>query len=403
MKISPNAHLTYCTNIHPGETWDNIFNTLKTYTLAVKEHISPNKPFGIGLRLSNQSAKTLLSGQNLFKFKTWLDQNNLYVFTINGFPYGEFHYTVVKDQVHTPDWTTVNRVNYTKNLIQILAYILPTGIEGGISTSPLSYKHWFQNETEIESIKKEACSSLIKIVLQLIKVKISTGKMIHLDIEPEPDGFLENTKDVIDFYTNYLFTQGASTIQTKLKCSYEMAKAYILDHLQICYDICHFALAYETPEFVITTLQKSDIKIGKIQISAAIKCKKSQTNTIKTQQECLISFNEPTYLHQSVIKLDNESLVHFTDLEEGISLMDDTHFIELRTHFHVPVFVDKFQVLQSTQDEIITALNLWKSSNYSTHLEVETYTWNILPAYLQTDITSSIIRELEWVEHQLLD
>lgn len=401
MIIEDYAHLTYCTNIHPGESWEEVFDNLKQYTLSVKKRLTPENLFGIGLRLSKKSASTLLEGNNLQNFKTWLDKNGLYVFTMNGFPYGEFHNTVIKDQVHTPDWTTEDRVNYTHDLMKILAFLLPEGMDGSVSTSPLSYKYWFNTQEDINNTTKKACQALIKIALQLINIKKNTGKLLHLDLEPEPDGFLENTQEVISFYKNHLLKEGAQIIQNELNISLEEAKTHILNHIQICYDVCHFALAYESPQFVISSLQNEGINIGKIQISAAIKCEKSNINSITTQQDCLKQFDEPTYLHQSVIRLDDDSLVHFSDLSEGINLMEHSNYKEIRTHFHVPIFVSDFQVLESTQNDIIDALKLWKKTKYSNHLEVETYTWSILPEHLQTDITSSIVRELEWVTKQL--
>ena len=401
MIIEDIAHLSYCTNIHPGESWEDVFESLKKYSLKVKQNLAPNKPFGIGLRLSQKSAEVLLQGKNLSEFKDWLDNENLYVFTMNGFPYGEFHDTVIKDQVHTPDWTTEDRMNYTHDLMKILTYLLPNNIDGGVSTSPLSYKYWFNSKTEIEATTKKTCSSLIKIVLQLVEIKKSTGKLLHLDLEPEPDGFLENTQEVLDFYNNHLFKNGILELQNILNCTKEDAKAHILNHIQICYDVCHFALAYERPEFVISSLQKAGINIGKIQISAAIKCEKSNSVSVGTQQDCLRQFDEPTYLHQSVVKRTDNSLSHYSDLNKGINTMTDSNFKEIRTHFHIPIFISEFQVLESTQNEIIDALKLWKQKKYSNHLEVETYTWSILPDHLQTDITNSIVRELDWVLKQL--
>jgi len=401
MIIQDYAHLTYCTNIHPGETWEEVFNNLKQYTVKVKKRLNLDQPFGIGLRLSQKSASVLLQENNLSDFKTWLDNNNLYVFTMNGFPYGEFHNTIIKDQVHAPDWTTEDRINYTYDLMKILTYLLPDNMEGGVSTSPLSYKYWFDSQVAIDITKEKACSSLIKIVLQLIKIKQETGKLLHLDLEPEPDGFLENTQEVIHFFNDYIFKGGLLELQDEIGCSAELGKKHLLNHIQVCYDVCHFALAYESPEHVISSLQKEGINIGKVQISAAIKCKKSKNVSIQTQQECLRQFDEPTYLHQSIVKLKNDTLLHFSDLSEGIDAMENTNFKEIRTHFHVPIFLTDFDVIESTQSDIVEALKLWKKNKYSKHLEVETYTWSILPAKLQTDMTSSIVRELDWVVKQL--
>lgn len=401
MFLGENSHLTYCTNIHPGETWDEVFKSLQEYCITIRNTLSPEEPFGIGLRLSQKSAAQLLVGSRLEEFKNWLQSNKLYVFTMNGFPYGDFHHVIIKDQVHTPDWTTNERVNYTSDLIKILSYLLPDNMDGGISTSPLSYKLWFGGKEEISQVKLKSTESLIKIVVELVEIKKTTGKLIHIDIEPEPDGILENTQEVIDFYKDYLLNFGKSELEEKLNCSSQEAKTHILNHLQLCYDICHFALAYELPKEVISKLNDEDIKIGKIQISAALKCVKSDVVSLENQQLCLQQFDEPTYLHQAITKDKNGNLNHFSDLSEGINAMNDTNFKEIRTHFHVPIFVSDFEVLNSTQDDIILALDLWKKNKYSSHLEVETYTWGVLPEDLQTDIAGSIIRELDWVIKQI--
>jgi len=401
MLIGENSHLTYCTNIHPGETWEEVFESLKKYCVAIKNKLAPEQPFGIGLRLSQKSASQLLQGNNLPKFKKWLDSQHLYIFTMNGFPYGDFHNVAIKDKVHLPDWTTGERVNYTNDLIKILSNLLPENIEGGISTSPLSYKLWFNTDEEVDRIKMKSVDSLISLVIRLVEINKNTGKIIHIDLEPEPDGLLENTQEVIDFYDYFLLKYGIIKLKNKLNCSTEEAKLYILDHIQLCYDVCHFALAYEHPKDVITQLQKKGIKIGKIQISAALKCVRSTKISLEKQQHSLRQFDEPTYLHQAVIRTQNGNLKHFSDLTAGIKAMNDPDFEEIRTHFHVPVFISNFEVLDATQNDIINTLDLWKKNKFSGHLEVETYTWTILPEHLRTDITRSIVRELEWVRNQL--
>ena len=148
-------------------------------------------------------------------------------------------------------------------------------------------------------------------------------------------------------------------------------------------------------------LELYGIKIGKIQISAALKCVFESEKVLKEQQACLQQFDEPNYLHQAVVKWDSSQLSHYSDLSEGIEAMNDPDFDELRTHFHVPVFVEDFEVLQSTQNDIIEVLEYWKNTKYCKHFEVETYTWTILPETLQTDLTSSVVRELEWVKSRI--
>ena len=266
MQIKENAHLTYCTNIHPGESWKEVFQSLQEYCLKIQHELTGKKPFGIGLRLSQKSAAELLKKDRLSSFKNWLDRNNLYVFTMNGFPYGDFHDVVIKDEVHTPDWTTPERLEYTRNLINILSYLLPEGMEGGISTSPLSYKLWFENQEQIDQVKSTSTSALINLVVQMIEIKNNQSKSIHIDLEPEPDGMLENTQEVLDYYRQYLFKQGIQELKQSLECTEQEAKSHILEHIQLCYDVCHFALAYEQPKEVVDQLLKEGVQIGKIQI-----------------------------------------------------------------------------------------------------------------------------------------
>ncbi len=155
---TPYGHLTYCTNIHSGESWPDHFEQLRRFIPAVKAEVSPDKPFGIGLRLSNLASLELSKAPALEAFRQWLKENDCYVFTMNGFPYGGFHHERVKDEVHTPDWSTAERAAYTSRLFRILAALLPEGMEGGISTSPLSYKFWHRLKKKRNPLRKALLS-----------------------------------------------------------------------------------------------------------------------------------------------------------------------------------------------------------------------------------------------------
>jgi hypothetical protein len=272
MNIGKGFHLTYCTNIHPGETWEAVWESLKQYLLPIKANISPDKPFGIGLRLSNQASEELETGDHLARFKEWLDDNGLYVFLINGFPFGAFHRSVVKDEVHQPDWTTTERLDYTRRLARILAFLLPEELEGGVSTSPLSYKPWLENDPiRTRQVFQAATGHLALLVEDLFHLRQQTDRLIHLDIEPEPDGLLENTEEFIRYYEDWLIPGVTDYLQTRLGFSVDTAHELIKTHIRLCYDVCHFALAYEEPEAVFKRLEKKGIKIGRAQISAALK------------------------------------------------------------------------------------------------------------------------------------
>ncbi|WGQ11327.1 metabolite traffic protein EboE [Pedobacter gandavensis] len=397
MKIKDNAHLTYCTNIHSGESWKEVFASLQKYTLPVKAKISPSAPFGIGLRLSNESALTLQEEGTMAAFKQWLQENDLYVFTMNGFPYGNFHGKAVKAQVHAPDWLSRERVDYTILLFNLLAELLPEGVTGGISTSPLSYKYWHEGEAESEAAKRKSCAQLMEVVVHLVQLQRISGKQMHLDIEPEPDGLLENSADYIDFYESYLLKEGLAILMEKLNCTALAAENYIREHLQLCYDVCHFSVEFESAEAVIRGMEEKGLKIGKMQISAALKCSVFSRDSRAEMVRQLAQFNEPVYLHQAVLKKQTGELLKFQDLKPGIEAMKNGDFAELRTHFHVPIFLSYYQGLSSTQDDILEAMNLWTEKPFTGHLEVETYTWDVLPAQLMMDLKQAIQRELSWV------
>ncbi|MEO8147200.1 MAG: metabolite traffic protein EboE [Bacteroidia bacterium] len=426
MLIGNNLHLTYCSNIHPGETWNEVFNALKENIPSIKKSLAPEKSFGIGLRLSDEAAKDLLHNNELEIFKSWLDKNDCYVFTMNGFPYGGFHNTIVKDDVYKPDWTTNERLLYTSNLIKILEHLIPNNSEAGISTSPLSYKPWMINSCNTTDVFETAAVNLIKCVVDLHHIRKTTGKYIHLDIEPEPDCLLENSKETIDFFNNYLIPYGTDFLTATLHVDEKTARAIITDHITVCYDVCHFAVEFGEPGEVLKAFKDAGIKIGKVQISAALKVVTdpdasthpdppeggrssisddkyteglplgqglNRENVLKQYK----AFAESTYLHQTIVRDKKNKLHHFSDLPEALKHFDDENFVEWRTHYHVPVFMQSYNELQSTQEEILKVLSILKENHFTNHLEVETYTWEVLPKEDRIEIKDSIVRELKWV------
>lgn len=392
------GHLTYCTNIHAGESWHKHFAAIKKDFPSIKKELSPDNAMGIGLRLSNEASIELIKKENISDFKKWLTEQDAYVFTMNGFPYGGFHHTVVKDQVHAPDWTNDERVHYTIRLFHILSALIPPGMDGGVSTSPLSYRLWFKTADLLNAAKEISTRNFVHVIEELIEIHQSTGKLLHLDIEPEPDGLLETGNEFIEWFENEVLPIGIPIIETKFDVSPKHAETLIKEHLRLCYDVCHFAVGYEPHKKIIGDMARRGIKVGKIQISAALKAimNSPEANT-KSIKEGFEKFNEPTYLHQVVAKTTDGKLVRYPDLPDA--LKDNNHpFAEWRAHFHVPVFAEKFGILFSTQDEITEVLTLQKMKPFTQHLEVETYTWEVLPPELKLPLQDSIIRELQWVK-----
>jgi hypothetical protein len=392
------GHLTYCSNIHPGEDWSAHFSVLKNSIPEIKTAVSPQEKMGIGLRLANQASIDLSEKHNFDEFKNWLTANDCYVFTMNGFPYGNFHHVIVKDKVHAPDWTTSERTDYTIRLFELLAQLLPENLEeGGISTSPLSYRFWWKTPESLAEATKIATKNILLVVESLIDLQEKTGKTLHLDIEPEPDGILENSQEFIDWYNNYLIPIGIKQLKNK-GFSSEKAIEAIKTHIQLCYDVCHFAVGFEAPQTVIDKLEAEGLKVGKIQISSALKIDFS--NNIEEKLKVIAQYNEPTYLHQVVAQRKDGSFQKFQDLTEAIAHFNE-QISSWRIHFHVPLFLEQYGLLNSTQADIIETLKIHKQKPFTNHLEIETYTWGVLPSEFQAPLNDSIIREINWVKSLL--
>ncbi|WP_266367624.1 metabolite traffic protein EboE [Tellurirhabdus rosea] len=400
---TPLGHLSYCTNIHAGEHWADHFLALQAAIPEVKKRLSPDAPLGLGLRLANTASIELSRPERLAEFKQWLTQTDCYVFTMNGFPYGGFHNTRVKDAVHAPDWTTPERTDYTIRLFQLLAELLPAGMSGGISTSPLSYRYWhrWDNDTQRDKIFEITTQRLLTVVESLVRLKRERGVSMHLDIEPEPDGLLETGDEFIDWFNHYVLPIGMDRLNEEFGMTVEEADAALREHVQLCYDVCHFAVGYERAAEVLDKLDANGLKVGKIQISAALKATLPADPARREEVlRAFSEFNEPTYLHQVVARTRTGELQRYPDLPKALKSLDPQH-VEWRSHFHVPLFVEDYGLLQSTQGDIVDVLNLQKQRPFTEQMEVETYTWGVLPEDMQLPLNESIMRELTWTLNKM--
>ncbi|MEM9328757.1 MAG: metabolite traffic protein EboE [Bacteroidota bacterium] len=399
MLITNDWHLTYCTNVHPGESWADSFENLKKYVPTIKSEVAPNQSFGIGLRLSALATEEIQQDGHLDEFKDWLSQENCYVFTVNGFPYSSFHRQRVKDDVYKPDWTSTQRLNYTLGMFDVLKELLPEGVDGGISTSPIAYKPWFFDQPEqLQSTFTVSTDHIVQVIEHLYHIHQETGKELHLDIEPEPDCVLETTQELVQYFREYLIPQGVTTLGQSLGVSSSEAEEVILRHCQMCFDICHAAVEYESPSESFQLLRDSGVRIGKVQISAAIRGDVLDGSNEIIEE--MAQLDESTYLHQTIARKQDGQLLRLRDLDQ-LNKVNPQDTAELRTHFHVPIFMDEFGSLKSTQPTILETFEELKKHRSTNHLEVETYTWEVLPKALQIELSKSVERELQWVTSHL--
>lgn len=388
-------HLTYCTNIHPADGWDAVFTNLSRYAPVLKARLSPSGPFGVGLRLSAREARELLEASRLDAFRAFLDREGLYVAIINGFPHGAFHGTVVKAQVYAPDWRDEARVSYTCNLIEIMRRLVPGGLDGGISTAPLSYKAWMMRDDR--DAWEAVTQNVARVAEALVRVKQDHGALIHLDVEPEPDCSIENTDETLEFFERHLLESGAQHLARSLGVGDEAARDCLREHIRVCFDCCHFAVEYEDAAAALDRLSAAGIRIGRVQLSSAIHVAiPDDAEAANRVTDRLRIFADPIYLHQ-VVEQRGGTLQRYRDLDEALRRATDAAGRQWRIHFHVPLFTSSYDGLESTQDYVASALQHILRHRLTRHLEIETYTWDVLPPGLKLDLPDSIAREYEWV------
>jgi hypothetical protein len=415
MKLNHGLHLAYCTNIHRGETWPETFDSLKKYTLAVRERVAAGKPYAIGLRLSQRAAQELSERSTLLEFQRWLEQTDCYIFTINGFPYGQFHGARVKEKVYLPDWTSRERVAYTNLLFDLLAQLVPADVEGSVSTVPCGFKELVTSEEQLKMIRK----NIWECVGHIARVGEKTGRKLHLGLEPEPLCVLETSGEAVDFF-------GRMREEHR-------GDSRLAEHLGINYDACHLAVEFEEPQNALGALIQNGIKISKLHLSSALKVKP----TLETRA-ALEKFADDIYLHQVIVQRADGSRLKYRDLgdalaneqpptggaEEDIGALAradvaasrdgsrsvpapsstlDSKSSEWRIHFHVPLQSASTPLFDNTTDHLMGVLDMLGSNPTTcSHLEMETYTWEVLPRELKSrDVVEQLVAEYHWTLGQL--
>lgn len=386
MRLKHDIHLAYCTNIHRGETWEQTFGTLREHTLAVRDRVSPGAPYAIGLRLGNQASLELSAPGKLQEFQRWLEKENCYVFTINGFPYGSFHGSRVKEQVYAPDWTTRERVEYTCRLFDLLAQLVPRNVEGSVSTVPCSFKEFIHSREQVAAMR----SNVWKVVDYIAALSANTGRTLHLGLEPEPLCFLETSDEAVRFFEELRADRpGDSRIDR---------------HLGVNYDTCHLAIEYENAADSIRNLQQHGIKISKLHFSSALKVRPT-----REARQALAAFVEPVYFHQVIARWPDGRITRTRDLDVALVNASELDALPLealpewRIHFHIPLHSPPTELFETTSSQILGVIDLLaENPALCKHIEMETYTWEVLPAELKKrSVVDQLADEYAWTLDKL--
>jgi len=387
MRLTHGIHLAYCTNIHRGEDWPETFAGLERHTLAVRDRVSPDRPYAIGLRLSDQASRELADPATLRSFRDWLDRHRAYVFTINGFPYGRFHGQRVKEQVYRPDWSRPERLDYTRRLFGILSELLPPGLSGSVSTVPVSYKAFATPAAG----RRQAMAHLWDCVEFLDDLSERTGHDLHLGLEPEPLCTLETTSECVAYFEELRALRPGDT--------------RINRRLGVNYDCCHLAIEYETPAEALGRLRDAGIRLSKIHLSNALSVRPTPA-----MRESLRAFAEDIYFHQVIERRPDGSLVRHADLGDALAAPEPgpesaSAPAEWRIHFHIPLHAAPQDGFGTTADHLTGVLDAVRGNpGLCQHFEMETYTWEVMPAALKRrDVVDQLVEEYAWTLARLAE
>ncbi|VAX40152.1 FIG00873367: hypothetical protein [hydrothermal vent metagenome] len=378
--------LSYCTNVHPAQTVAQVIDGFDRYTLPIQQQYG--KPLAAGLWLAEPVISELMqTSDGAKRLSEELQKRNLICYTLNAFPYGDFHSERVKENVYLPDWSTTQRLNYTINCAKVLATLMPEGMQGSLSTLPLGFKGLAHSK----NFEEECIDQLITLAQQLDELYDETGRLIRLAIEPEPCCLLETTAEAISFFE-------------KLRAAAEKQNASEAVQLCIglCYDVCHQAVEFEEITTSIQVLHTAEIRINKLHISCALHLEDPLNN--KEGRKALAQYVEPRYLHQTMAQMADGTVHRMADLSQEFIDSPPSPFdlaTAWRIHYHVPVDVETMGGLATTRNELKEAILAIKKLEYAPHLEIETYTWEVLP-----DTAASLVegfgRELTATQ-QLID
>ena len=371
--------LSYCTNVHPCREAADVAPMLDRYTLPIRA--ASHLEIAAGLWLpATAIAQVVAAPAGIAELAESLERRGLRCYTLNAFPFGDFHSQRVKENVYLPDWADSRRREYTFRCATVLAGLLGDLPEGSISTLPLGFKGFHYPAEFFDA----AISQLLGLATDLDRLAQTTGKLIRVALEPEPFCLFETTPETITFF------QRLYQVAERSGCG-----AVARRHLGVCYDVCHQAVEFEDAAAAIHALTAAGIRIQKVQVSCAVEVADPLD---PAQRDALRAFVEPRYLHQTMGRCPQTGKVaRLADLTAEFLDSPSPEFLAAqpwRVHFHVPVDADRIGVLRTTRPELERALGAIQQLDYTPHIEVETYTWPVMPGADPVSLVDGLAREL---------
>lgn len=254
------THLTYGTDVHPAETLEDVYKYLGTFVLAVKLRVSPEKPYGVGLRLSATAAEELASPRALGEFVDFLASRGLYVFTLDGTIYAGPVGPCGAERSLRPDWLEPKRLDYADRLAVILAALLPAGVEGTVSTAAGAGKERARSAADEEKLAQR----LLGHAATLDAIANATGKNVCLALEPEAGALLDTAERAVAFFQKRLFSRAAvAGFAKRTRKTAARAEESLHKHLGICLD----AGQLDRPGDALKAFDRAGVRVAKFRFS----------------------------------------------------------------------------------------------------------------------------------------
>ncbi|MBI4583312.1 MAG: metabolite traffic protein EboE [Planctomycetes bacterium] len=391
----PPLHLGYSTNVHRGESLEEIYHYLRDYTIPIKERVFGNEPSGLELRLGIAAARELRRRERREELKAFLDLAGLELFSVNAFPLHDFQARRVKERVYHPPWTHRARARWTIAIARIFADLLPEGVTGSLSTLAGTYRFWEHGPRTFERLARNYLDALAA----LEDLEEETGKRLLLAAEPEPDTTLEVAEEVIRFYENWLYP-AAKTLWRKRHRTPGRIEAALRRRFTVNLDTCHFSVLFHDPAQALADLVRAGLQVGKVHVTNALALRRPARSPRAYRE--FRGMNEPRYLHQFCGLMEGKrgekTFWRGRDLDrlpEKLEAGDRLEVAELRTHFHVPIHLQRWRALSTTQEETKKAVQLAVRKGWCPHLVIETYTWPVLAK--EDRLVDGIAREFRWL------
>ncbi|KAF0242009.1 MAG: hypothetical protein FD180_4152 [Planctomycetota bacterium] len=382
-ELSSRGHairLGYSMNVHPCETADELDAALRDGPGEIRRRLFAGRKTGAGLRLSAQAAD-LLAGDpyRLAKTKALLESLDLFAFTANVFPFGKFNAGRVKEDVYRPSWADPRRAAYTLAAAHVMA-----ALGGGQSLTLSTVAGGYKADGDDKPARDNMARNLAQVAAGLHTLKNETGVSIRVCLEPEPLTTCETAADAIEFFRRHIYPGGERALHGTDKYNREQATDILHEHLGLCFDACHHAVMWEDPAEAIDRIDRSGIVIGKMQVTCALEGPPGE----------LARFDEPRYFHQVCAEGGRRA----ADLGEAKGWPDGA----ARAHFHVPVFLEQIGGLKTTQGFLKAAMEEVLKRGLCSDFEIETYTWDVIPAAEREktcgkSLVESLMKEYDWV------